>query len=82
MKGNITLATLVGWGITIGLASVGYTTMSMNKLSDSNISIVQRVSVVETKSDQYKQDISEINRKLDALLSAQGVKLGNISKIQ
>lgn len=66
---------LVGWGITVALASVGYTTFNFNRLADANTGIVQRVSVVETDSATYKQNISDINRKLDALLIANGVTL-------
>lgn len=81
MGGSITVTHLVGWGITIALASIGYTTVNFSKLSDANIDILQRVSVVETKSTTYQEGIDDLNKKVDKLntnmaqlLYAQGIK--------
>lgn len=79
MKGNISIAQLIGWGLAIAIptvsASLGYTSSQIGKIQDQNTSTVQRVSVVETQSAQYQRDIEQINRKLDALTNALGVKV-------
>lgn len=71
-RGQIAVTQLVGWGIAIAvptiLASVGFTTGQITKLEDKQTEIVQRISVVETESDEYRDNIREINRKLDELL--------------
>lgn len=80
-KGAITVAHLVGWGITVALASAGYTSLNFNKLADANTQMVQRVSVVETKSTTYQDSIDSLSAKVDKLnvnvaqlLYAQGIR--------
>lgn len=82
-KGNVTITSLIGWGITIAVASMGFTynqiarvSGDQSKQTDAAIAVVQRVSVVETESKQYKEDIAgvrndikDINKKLDILIS-------------
>ncbi len=68
-RGNISLTSLIGWGLTIAVASVGFTMSQISKLDETDTQVVQRISVVETKSDQYTKDIESINKKLDILIS-------------
>lgn len=89
MKGAVSLSTLVGWGITITIASIGgFAAMaqSMNQsvasVKDSytiaHTAILQRTSVLETKGSQYEKDINNINAKLDVLLLRFGVNPNTI----
>ena len=70
--GQIAIAQLIGWGIVVAvptaLASVGFSNMQIEKLFDAQTEIVQRVSVIETESKEYRQDIVEINKKLDLII--------------
>lgn len=68
-KGNVTVPTIIGWGISIAIASIGFTMTQIAKVSDAQTDTVQRVSVVETQSKQYEKDITEINKKLDILIT-------------
>ena len=78
-RGQITIIQLIGWGLAIAiptvLASVSLSNSKFANLDESNVATVQRLSVVETKSMQYEKDISDINRKLDTLLLANGVRV-------
>jgi hypothetical protein len=67
-SGSIPYAQLIGWGITIAITSISFTNSQITKVSEAQTQIVQRVSVVETKGDQYTKDIESINRKLDSIL--------------
>lgn len=80
-KGNISISSLIGWGVTIAVTSIGFTYNQINKVADGQAKIVeaqtqtvQRISVVETKSDQYEKDITEINKKLDILITQKNAR--------
>lgn len=68
-QGQVGTAQLVGWGISLAIASIGFTMSQIGKITDAQTQVVQRVSVVETQSTQYEKDIGEINKKLDILIS-------------
>lgn len=68
-KGQVGMVQLVSWGLTLAMASIGFTMSQFSKISDAQTSVVQRISVVETQSTQYEKDITEINKKLDVLIS-------------
>lgn len=89
MKNAVSLPTLVGWGLTIAIASIGgFAAMaqSMNQSVASvkdgytmaDTAILQRTSVLEAKSNQYEKDINNINTKLDVLLFRFGVNPNTI----
>lgn len=67
-KGSVSITAIIGWGLTIGIASVGFTMSQISKVSDAQTNQVQRISVVETKATQYEKDIESINKKLDQLI--------------
>lgn len=80
-KGSISVAQIIGWGVTIMVASVGFSYSQISKVADSQAKIVeaqsvelQRVSVLETESKQYKEDIAAINKKLDILIGQKNGK--------
>lgn len=80
-KGNISVTAVIGWGITIAVVSMGFTYGQIGKVQDaqakaseSQADLTERVAVTETKGDQYKDDISEINRKLDILINQKNGK--------
>ncbi len=71
-KGQSTLAILMwaaGIGVTFAITVYGFTSTQISKISEGQTAVIQRVSVVETKSDQYQKDIESINKKLDDILS-------------
>lgn len=67
-KGNISVGTVIGWGVMIAIASFGFTMAMVGKVTDAQTVQVQRISVLETESKQYKEDIKNINEKLDEIL--------------
>lgn len=89
MRDAVSLSTLVGWGLTIAIASIGgFAAMaqSMNNSVSSvkdgytiaDTAILQRTSVLEAQSTQYEKDIKAINTKLDVLLFRFGVNPNTI----
>jgi hypothetical protein len=63
--------TLIGSAVTFVGSMYGAQLATVNEISADR----QRISVVETKSDHYEKDIELINKKLDALIEAQNIKL-------
>ena len=59
------------WGAgvlaTSAIAFSGFVSNKVSQLEDKNTQIVQRVSVVETESKQYKDDIKEIKMILNEI---------------
>jgi len=60
-----------GIGASFALAIYGITSTQIGKISDTQVTNGQRISVVETEGKQYKEDIKEINLKLDNMVKGQ-----------
>ena len=71
-SGQTTLSVVMwaaGIGATFAITVYGFASTQINKISENQTQVVQRVSVVETKSNQYEKDITSINLKLDDILN-------------
>ena len=77
---NLSSITVWALGVAATVALAAGTSMNnrIGQLDTQATQVAQRVSVVETKSDQYQSDIMEINKKLDALLYSQGINPAKI----
>lgn len=88
-RGNVTIGMLVGWGLTLAVATVGGIIASINH-SDSKIDSVQSnvsedrvtIATLSAESQQYRRDISGINAKLDKLLWANDINPMKIISIE
>ena len=72
---NFTNITVWALGViaTVAVASTASTNSHVGKLGDAQSVLVERIAVTETKSARYEQDISDLNKKVDALLWANGI---------
>jgi septal ring factor EnvC (AmiA/AmiB activator) len=65
---GIAIGEIVMWGAgvlaTSAIAFSGFVSNKVSQLEDKNTQIVQRVSVVETESSQYKDDIKDIKDEI------------------
>ena len=68
-KGQIGVVHLIGWGIAIAAAAIGFSYTQLNGLSEKQYSTAKDVSTLQSESKQYKEDISNINKKLDDILN-------------
>lgn len=81
VKGNVSVGMLVGWGLTLAIATVGGIAGTIahtdSKVEETKVSISDvkvDVATLNADSAQYRRDIDAINSKLDQLLWAQGIK--------
>ena len=73
-----TLLSVIMWAsgisLTAGLAFLGFTNATIDKVDDQVFVNTQRLSTLEAESKQYHEDISRINTKLDAIAEKLNVK--------
>jgi len=67
-NGQIGIVHLIGWGIAIAAAAIGFSYTQLSGLSEKQYSTAKDVSTLQSESKQYKEDISNINKKLDDIL--------------
>lgn len=80
-RGQIAIVQVLTWGLVVGVAVIGasfgrisMTNNEVKTLSNEQQQIVQRITVVETESKQYRSDISEIKEDIKAIRKGLGIK--------
>lgn len=81
-KGQIAMGTLIGWGLALASASIGFTLNQVGTLQSADRDTVQRVSKLEEAIGTIKDDNKDIKRlqqlqaeNLAAIGQALGVKI-------
>jgi hypothetical protein len=75
MRGQVNTTAVITIAVTIAIAAMASVVASV-RITEGKIDVVnanasealQRISVEETKSDQYEKDINSMNVKLDDIL--------------
>ena len=77
-KGQVTLSTLLGIGVSILIAAAGSFSASVNHtdgkiegLRSTNESTLQRVATVEAENKEVSRRLDSIEKKIDLLLTRQ-----------
>ena len=68
-KGQIGVVHLIGWGISIAAAAIGFSYTMINGLSEKQYSTAQDISALQAESKEYRDNIKSINFKLDDILN-------------
>lgn len=73
--GQIEASVLIGFALTLAVATVGSIVTSVritegkiDSVNENASDALQRITKVETESIQYREDIKDINNKLDMIL--------------
>jgi uncharacterized membrane protein YciS (DUF1049 family) len=75
MKGQISLASVFGWGLAISVAAFGSLALNV-RITDSrleetrkeNVQVIQRVAKIEEAVETIKEDQKEIKKDLREIL--------------